>query len=162
MPDHAAKQISHETTFGEDVTDLETLRAWVSELAGERRPRGSRHRRTAKTVVLKVRYGDFTTITRSRTLGEATDATAAFFGAADEMLRTGLPKRRLSVRLIGVGVTGLSGSGGQKLLFGGEPDGRRAGIDAVADAIANRFGRCAGTGPSVGLKPRERMTPPKP
>lgn len=163
VPDHAAKQISHETTFGDDVTDLETLRAWLSELAANVGRRLRRSNRTAKTVVLKLRYGDFTTITRSRTLAEPTDATTPVFQAADEMLRTGLPKRRLSVRLIGVGVTGLSGEGGQKLLFTEEPSEKRTQLDAVADAIASKFGRDAlRSGLSVGLKRPERMVPPKP
>lgn len=162
VPDHAAKQISHETTFGEDIADLETLRAWLSDLAGQVGRRLRRHHRTARTVVLKLRYGDFTTITRSRTLPEPTDATNAIFHAADDLLRTGLPKRRLSVRLLGVAVTGLSGEAGQKLLFADEPTERRTQLDAVADAIATKFGRDAlKTGLSVGLERGERLAPPK-
>jgi DNA polymerase-4 len=152
VPDHAAKQISHETTFAEDVTDLETLRAWLSELAADVGRRLRRHGRTAKTVVLKLRYDDFSTITRSQTLPGPTDGTSELFRAADELLRTRLPKRRLSVRLIGVGVTGLSSSGGQKLLFADEPNERRTKLDAVADAIAGKFGRGAiRTGLGAGL-----------
>lgn len=133
------------------MTDLKTLHAWLSELAPNVGRRLRRSNRTAKTVVLKLRYGDFTTITRSRTLADSTDATAPVFQAADEMPRTGLPKRRLSVRLISVGVTGLSGEDGRKLFFAYEPNGKRTQLDAVADAVASRFGRDAPrTGLSVG------------
>lgn len=163
VPDHEAKQISHETTFGEDIADLETLRAWLSDLAGQVGRRLRRNGRTAKTVVLKLRYGDFTTITRSRTLAEPTDATAAIFRAADELLCTSLPKRRLSVRLLGVAVSHLSGGAAQKLLFADEPAGRRTQLDTVADAIATKFGSDAlRTGLSVGLERPRRVTPPKP
>lgn len=152
VPDHEAKQISHETTFAVDETDLEVLRAWLSELAGHVGRRLRRHGRTARTIVLKLRYDDFTTITRNTTLAEPTDATNAIFRAVDELLRTRLPKRRLSVRLLGVAVTGLSTTGGQKLLFPETADDRRPSLDAVADAIASRFGRDAiRSGLSVGL-----------
>ncbi|MDQ3331089.1 MAG: DNA polymerase IV [Planctomycetota bacterium] len=162
VPDHAAKQISHETTFGQDITDLETLRAWVSELAANVGRRLRRHHRTAQAVVLKLRYDDFTTITRSHSLPDATDATSTIFRAADELLRTRLPRRRLSVRLIGVGVTGLSSVGGQKLLFPIQEEETRPAIDAVADAIAQKFGRDAlRSGLSFGLERPERLSPPK-
>ncbi|HEX6984439.1 MAG TPA: DNA polymerase IV [Planctomycetaceae bacterium] len=166
VPDHAAKQISHETTFATDVNDLDTLRAWLSELAANVGRRLRRHGRTARTVLLKLRYDDFTTITRNRTLPAPTDGTAAIFRAADELLRTRLPRRRLSVRLIGVGVIGLSTAGGRKLLFPDDAtpaDDRRPRLDAVADAIASRFGRDAlRTGLSMGLGRKERPVPPKP
>jgi DNA polymerase-4 len=162
VPDHASKQISHETTFGRDITELETLRAWISELAANVGRRLRRHHRTAHTIVLKLRYGDFTTITRSHTLAEPTDATASIFHAADELLRTRLPKRRLSVRLLGVSVTGLSGSGGQKLLFPPDEDSARPAIDVVADLIAQKFGRDAlRSGMSLDLERPERRSPPK-
>jgi DNA polymerase-4 len=162
VPDHAAKQISHETTFGHDIVDLEVLRAWVSDLTANVGRRLRRHRRTATTVVLKLRYDDFTTITRSHTLPEPADATSTIFHAADELLRTRLPKRRLSVRLIRIGVTGLSNGGQQKLLFPPDDGRPRPGIDAVADAIAQKFGRDAlRSGLSVGLERPERLSPPK-
>lgn len=162
IPDHDAKQISHETTFGQDVVDLEVLRAWVSELAANVGRRLRRHHRTATTIVLKLRYDDFTTITRNHTLSEPTDATSTIFHAADELLRTRLPKRRLSVRLIGVGVTGLSGDGGQKLLFPTDDTRPRPAIDVVADAIAQKFGRGAlRSGLSFDLERPERLSPPK-
>jgi DNA polymerase IV len=156
VPDHATKQISHETTFAEDVTELETLRAWLSELAANAGRRLRRHGRRGRTVVLKLRYDDFTTITRRHTLPEPANTTVAIFRAADELLRTRLPKRRLSVRLIGVGVTGLSNGGGQKLLFPAGGEERRPQLDAVADAIASRFGKNAlRTGLGVGLQRRD-------
>jgi DNA polymerase-4 len=144
VPDHAAKQISHETTFGDDVTDLETLRGWLAELSADVARRLRRHGRTAKTVVLKLRYDDFATITRSHTLPTPTDATSPIFRAADDLLRTRLPNRALRVRLLGVAATGLSTTGGQKLLFPDDStDARRTKLDAVADAIAGKFGRDA-------------------
>ena len=144
-PDRRAKQVSHESTFAADVTDLRVARAKVSHLADQVARRLRRAGRKGKTVTLKVRYDDFRTITRSHTLPAATDATRAVWRAADELLRTRLPNRRFSVRLLGVGVGGLTDPGGaggavQGDLFAEAPPARDGRLDAAADALRARFG----------------------
>ena len=142
-PDRRAKQVSHETTFREDVTDLRAARATVSHLADQVARRLRRNGRTGRTVTLKVRYDDFRTITRSATLPAPTAATRAVWRAADDLLRTRLPRRRFCVRLLGVGVGSLDelGDATQGELFADPArDGR---LDSASDAIRDRFGDAA-------------------
>lgn len=104
------KSISSETTFAEDVSDYAELRRKLLEQASQvgKRLRGAGLR--ARTVQLKLRLADFTTFTRQRTLGAATDDGEEIGRTADEILRAEcLPARRF--RLIGVGVSNLSSEG---------------------------------------------------
>ncbi len=104
------------------------------------RPHGLRGR----TVHLKVRFADFSTITRSQTLPEPTDITHELWQAADEMLCHRLPAGHLPVRLLGMGVGGLDDTGmRQGLLFDQEQRKKQAGVDAVSDQIRERFGSSA-------------------
>ena len=144
VPDHVAKSISHETTFAVDVTDLETLRACLLELTEQVARRLRRNRLRGRTIQLKLRYADFHTITRSRTLPEPTDLTDEIWHAADELLTARCPARTLSVRLVGVGVAGIAQSSSQqRLLFESEDRVKRSQLDAVTDEIKDRFGATA-------------------
>ncbi|MBN2473287.1 MAG: DNA polymerase IV [Pirellulales bacterium] len=144
VPDHQAKSISHETTFAIDVADREVLRAWLLELTGQVARRLRRHGLRGRTVQLKVRFADFRTITRSQTLGEPTHATDELWQAAVEMLTSRLPAAHPPVRLLGMGVSGLDGSGEtQRPLFDVAGQRRQTQLDAVTDAIQDRYGRSA-------------------
>ncbi|QDT37742.1 DNA polymerase IV [Stratiformator vulcanicus] len=140
IPDHTAKSISHEHTFGDDIRDLEILRSWLRELTDQVGRRLRRHDRKARTVTLKIRYEDFATYSRSRTLPEPTNVTELFWRAADELLREHLPSRRLSVRLLGIGVSQIEASPlVQRSLFD-EDTSRLQQLDGVCDEITERFG----------------------
>lgn len=107
-PDRERKSVSNEHTYDDDLADAEAIRAEVLRLArrtaGYCAARGIR----ARTVTLKVRYGDFTTVTRSHTEKPATsDADALAERAARLLERTSAGAR--PVRLLGVGVHGLEG-----------------------------------------------------
>jgi DNA polymerase-4 len=99
-----------------------------------------------RTVTLKVRYGDWQTVTRSRTLPGPTDADAELARVAAQLL-AGLQIGRRPVRLVGVTASQLIGAGEpvQLELGVGAGDGRgdRAGweaVDRVADELRDRFG----------------------
>lgn len=143
-PDREAKSISHETTFATDVTDQDQLSAWLLELTEQVASRLRDKSITGRTVQIKVRYHDFTTITRSRSLAAPTNQTDRLWHAARELLNTQLPDRPLNVRLIGMGVTNLQHGGSTQLeLFGDdepEDDERGSKLDQMADSIRNRFG----------------------
>ena len=135
----AARSISREVTFDEDVTDVARLRRTLARHA-ERVGTDLRCAgRRARTVTLKLRWSDFTTPTRSRTLERPVNTTAALSeagtGLLDELLhRDGMRP----VRLIGLGVTNLVEDAVQ-LSF--EDDGRHDGrLDRALDAIRERFG----------------------
>jgi DNA polymerase-4 len=100
-----------------------------------------RHQLRGRTVQLKVRYADFSTITRSQTLTQATNVTMEFWRVADDLLALRLPKRPLKVRLLGMGASGLDSSAKQqRTLFDGEVHAKQAQLDAVADQIREKYG----------------------
>jgi DNA polymerase IV len=109
-PDRPWKSISAEDTYAEDLTDVKEMRAEIERLA--KRVAGSVGRKglVARTVTIKVRYANFTTVTRSHT-GEAPTADAGQIAvrALALLARTDAAKR--PVRLLGVGVHGLSAAG---------------------------------------------------
>ena len=144
VPEQEAKSISHETTFERDISDVQVLRAWLLDLTEQVGWRLRRHRLRGRTVQLKVRFADFSLITRSQTLSEPTDITQELWQAADEMLCQRLPAGHLPVRLVGMGVSGLEESGlRQGLLFDQDQRRKQAELDTVNDQIRERFGPAA-------------------
>ncbi len=141
VPDREAKSISHETTFASDLEDLETLRAWLMQLTEQLAWRLRRHGLKGRTVQLKVRYHDFHTITRAHTLPEPTNVTQEIWDATADLLAHRLPARRLKIRLLGVGVSGLDRGGQeQQGLFGDPEREAQSRVDAMADQIRARYG----------------------
>ncbi len=144
VPDREAKSISHETTFAEDIADMDVLRAWLVDLVEQVARRLRHHDLRGRTVDIKVRFADFTTISRSLTLAESTHATQELLDAGLELLNNRLPPRHLPVRLLGFGVNHLDGSGRtQQHLFDQSDRERRRELDTVADQIAAKFGKRA-------------------
>lgn len=142
IADRAAKSISHETTFPEDINDSDILRAWLLELTEQvgRRLRDSDV--CGRTVHIKVRYSNFETITRSKSLSEPTNVTNTLWNTVSAMFANELPKRPLVIRLLGMGVSNLQKPQPlQQTLFADPPDEERhSKLDEVADKIRERFG----------------------
>ncbi|HEV8647604.1 MAG TPA: DNA polymerase IV [Burkholderiales bacterium] len=112
-PDRPWKSISAEDTYATDLEDVNEMRAEIERLA--RRVAGSLEKKglLARTVTIKVRYANFTTVTRSHTEEPATQDTARIVERALALLeRTDAAKR--PVRLLGVGVHGLCGMDGAR------------------------------------------------
>ena len=105
QPNRAAKSSSSECTYASDITDLDRIREEIAELARENaewlRGRGL----TARTVTIKVRYDDFTTITRSHSRAATSDVDEIVRRAVDLLKKTDAGRR--PVRLLGAGVHGL-------------------------------------------------------
>lgn len=133
------KSISHEHTFSEDVREQALLEAMLARQAEKVGRRLREHRLFARTVELKLRYSDFTTLSRSRTLPEATDVDADLIAVSRELFR-GAWKKGAPVRLIGMGVSGLDEALGQVSLLEGEKKERARQALAAADRIRDRFG----------------------
>ena len=166
LPDREAKSISHETTFSTDISDKEFLRAQVLELTQQTMRQLRRQKKRARTVHLKIRFANFQTITRSRTLANATDVTAEVCRAARELHDDALSVEHLGVRLVGVGVSKLCGNQlMQMTLFGDECEPqeqtRQRRLDAVSDIVRDRFGDSAlsNGGQPSGARPPERKSP---
>jgi DNA polymerase-4 len=140
VAEQEAKSVSHETTFGQDIDDRQVLRAWLLDLTEQVTARLRRAGLQGRTVQIKVRYGDFTTVTRSRSLSEPTDSTARVWELVQHLFDTQLPAHR-PVRLVGVGVSGFEASAGtQADLLGGDRHDRSRRVDEVVDSIRDRFG----------------------
>jgi DNA polymerase-4 len=105
--------MSRETTFGEDLHDRSVLEATLRYLSERVGAKLRQNGKLARCVTLKLRFTDFATITRNRTLAQVTDVDDVIFESALKLLRTALVKEKRAVRLIGVGVTGFSEPGQQ-------------------------------------------------
>lgn len=144
VPDRQAKFISNETTFPEDITEPEVLRSWLLGLTDQVAVRLRNSSLAARKVQLKIRYEDFQTYTRSVTLQEPTDVTSELWTAVADLLDNRLPSRRLQVRLIGMGVSGLEPRRSrQARLFDSQDRGQARRLDEATDGIRDRFGKDA-------------------
>jgi DNA polymerase IV len=158
VADQEVKSIGHEQTFAVDLHDHAALEHELLGLADGVASRLRAAHTTARTVQLKVRFGDFRTITRSRTLAEPTDL-AADLGRVSRELLSALDVRP-GVRLLGISAQQLvrrePGAHDQGTLFAdptgardeGEPvapgeNGRQAALERSVDAVRARFGRGA-------------------
>ncbi|MFM9878485.1 MAG: DNA polymerase IV [Rhodoglobus sp.] len=136
------KSVGHELTFETDITDPEIIRRELLRLSTMVAVRLRKAAVRGRTVVLKLRFEDFTTITRSRTLPEPTDLGRAIYEEVREIyesLGTDRP-----IRLVGVRAEQLLDSSGVQLGLWDETDGWRDAED-VMDAASARFGRGAVT-----------------
>lgn len=107
------RSISQEKTFGEDVHDLEALRVLIEDQSARVAARLAARRLHARTVTLKLRSSGFSTITRSQSLPAHTNSADRIAETAWRLLKDWSGWRRaFSVRLIGVGVSGLETSPG--------------------------------------------------
>jgi DNA polymerase-4 len=140
VPDHEAKSISHESTFPVDVEDVDAVRAVLMDHAEQVARRLRAKARRGRTVTVKIRFGEFETVTRSETLSEATNRTDAIWAAGRRLFDRWAQGFR-PVRLIGIGVSQLTDGGEQLGLFEAREAGRRAALDAAADAINAKFGK---------------------
>jgi len=135
------RSMGAEETFGRDVADREVISRELLRLAARVTAR-MRHAGVAgRTVALRVRYSDFTTITRSHTLPDPTDVTAEVHAEAVR-LYDALARRRLRIRLVGVRVEGLLPleRAHRQLVIGERVPGWPA-ADRAVDKVHLRFGR---------------------
>jgi DNA polymerase IV len=140
VPYEAPKSIGHEETFDADLDAEEDLLREILSLSHRVAARLREDGYRARTVVLKIRLANFTTLTRSRTLPDATDVGADVHEVAVELYRA-LPGARRRVRLLGVQATGLVPAGAEQLaLLRGE---RWGDVERAVDRIERRFGRGA-------------------
>jgi DNA polymerase IV len=110
-PHRETKSISSETTYAKDLTDLVEINQQVQLLAEEVAQALQKHALRARTVTIKVRYSNFTTVTRSHTTEYATDSRPDIVNRAQTLLERTEAGRR-PVRLLGVGAHSLKESSG--------------------------------------------------
>ncbi len=148
----AAKSISRETTFDKDTRDRSLLKATLRYL-GERVGADLRRQgKQTRCVVLKLRYADFTTITRSHTLPQTTDSDQTIFDTGVKLLNRELSLQKQPVRLIGIGVSNLVESSRQLAMLDLSAQ-RLEQLNKAIDHIRNKYGFTAiQTGRTLLLK----------
>jgi len=139
-PNEAAKSCSAENTFREDTTDRDLLRKWLLAQAERVGEDLRRHGYKGRTVTLKVKYSDFSQITRSRSLDGRTDNTGVIYETACGLLEQ--VKLHRSVRLIGLGVSNFEARARQVNLFEEAPAHKEATseLDKAVDEVRRKFG----------------------
>jgi DNA polymerase IV len=162
VPDVPEKSVGAEETFAQDVADRVVLRRELLRLV-DRATAALRCRSLrGRTIALKIRYPDFTTITRSRTLADPTDSAHGVFAVAADLLDANLPCGA-AVRLLGVRVEQLvRGAGAEPLTLDGGNAANWPDVERAVDAARSRFGSAAvspatlldAPGPQAGGKER--------
>ena len=109
-PDRPYKSVSAERTFDEDLTDPGRLAAELTRIAGYAWDRVKRAEVAGRTVTLKVKFGDFTLITRSRSFPAFVPDLDSFTAAGQALLAALFPVPK-GIRLLGLGLHNLSEEG---------------------------------------------------
>ncbi|NKB76476.1 MAG: DNA polymerase IV [Gammaproteobacteria bacterium] len=145
VTDSEAKSISRENTFAWDIHDYDVVESMLMELVEGVVFRLREAELKGRTISIKIRFGDFKTITRSHTLSSPTDITNEIWATSQRLLRSVLLDRKFSIRLIGIGVSGFSDETvpSQTDIFDGENRGKQRQLDQLSDKIKKRYG--AGT-----------------
>lgn len=151
------KSVSHETTFAKDTADAALLEATLAQLVQLVGRRLREHGLYGRTVQLKLRYSNFSTLTRARTLESGTQLDYVILRAVQDLFRKHWTSGR-PVRLLGVQAGSLSGAPGQLDLIEGEAQRRWCRALEAADLLRDRFGETSvGLGSSLGHGRRERV-----
>jgi len=137
--DAEAKSISHNETFGTDTNDRARLESTLSYLAQKAAKRLRDSGLYARTISLTIRYAEFRTITRSKTLAEPTDLDGAITATA-KTLFTQNWDGRAKLRLIGVSLESLSGATTQLALLDADQKAKLERLARAADKLRDRFG----------------------
>jgi DNA polymerase IV len=151
------RSIGHEETFSRDVDDPEVIGRTLLKLAERSAARLRATGQVARTVSIKIRFADFTTITRSKTLKDATDVGREVYATA-KSLYDALGLQRARLRLVGVRLEGLldADQATRQLALDERPVGWRE-ADRAVDAASARFG--AGSVRPASLVPDKSPRP---
>ncbi len=140
-PDHQCKSMGKEITFEQDSNDKELLDNILLDFSGRLARRLRRQCLLARTVTVKIKYHDFHTITRSKTLAESADSELVFHQTAHEILKK-IKLTDTKVRLIGLSLSNFCASDTwqQGLLFEQQVKLENIQLDQTLDNIRDRFG----------------------
>jgi DNA polymerase-4 len=143
-PDRQHKSMSSERTFATDIDDATILSNVLLEEVEEVAQRLRGRQLKGRTITLKLRYGDFRTLTRSATLSEATDITKVLWKAAQRLFARWHARAGGPLRLLGFAASGLASErAGQQSLFSDPEQEKLRRLDRTVDRIRNRYGRGA-------------------
>ena len=136
----ATKSISQETTFEQDVSDETQLLSKLRKQADSIGKSLKHADLLGATVKLKLRWADFTTVTRQTTLPDPTDQADMIYQYAVELFQQNW-KRGLPIRLIGLGISGLQPPSRQLSLWDSPNLQKQANLQTVIDELREKFGQ---------------------
>nr|MBC7244341.1 DNA polymerase IV [Chloroflexota bacterium] len=131
------KSVSQEHTFPRDIGDVDVLRRYLLEMSEEVAAQLRKNGECARTIVLKMRYPDFKTITRRVTLVQPTNLTEVIYAQVTALLQREWKKGDL-IRLIGLGAMGLVQA--QQLELFETPSERLTQLSRAVDEIRSKYG----------------------
>jgi DNA polymerase-4 len=159
--EETAKSISHEHTYNEDTTNVDQIESTLmrlSEMVGRRLRDQQFH---ARTLQLKLRYKDFTTITRAHTLDSPTQLDNEIFREIHRLFHTNW-RRGAEVRLLGVQASSFGEEASQGNLLEDQSRGKWQQALSAADRVRDKFGESSitlGTGMKGGFRERTHENP---
>ena len=156
-----AKSISHEHTYNEDTADPERIEATLMRLSQMVGRRLREHGFYARTIQLKLRYTDFTTITRAHSVTEPTQLDTEIFDQVRRLFYRNWRKGR-AVRLLGVQASHFDDLSSQEELIDGQHRKRWEQALMAADRLRDKFGESSvtlATGLKGGFRERTHENP---
>jgi DNA polymerase-4 len=141
VTDGVEKSIGNETTFAHDTDNHEELLAYYLELCEQVARRLRRHGVKGHTVVVKLRFSDFKTVSRSRTLPGPIDTSHELYSVVKQIFEA-MNLQRIRVRLVGVRVEGLIDvEDAWQQLDLGQVEAKWRDAELAIDKATDRFGR---------------------
>lgn len=152
VPEGGVKSVGSEETFSHDLDSMDDILREILRLSDRSASRLRAKGLSGRTVTLKVRFSNFKTITRSRTLSSEADTAAEIYEVA-RALYLQLDPDRPRIRLLGVAVTGLAAGPARRQLLLDQREPFHAQASRAVDDIRARFGDEA-VGPAALLQER--------
>jgi DNA polymerase-4 len=151
-PNQAEKSIGAERTFESDMDDPEEILAQILDLSNKVAKRLRAASYFSRTITIKVRFADFTSVTRSKSLPTSTDLATDIY-ATSKSLFEAMNLQRARIRLVGVRATGLvpTSESSVQLEFSDRDSGWREAEEAI-DQVSLKFG-------SAAVKPARLIKP---
>jgi DNA polymerase-4 len=142
------KSISNETTFETDQTDSEVLKNTLLHLSAKVSQRLRKRNLKGKTIQLKIRFDDFTTFTRRKTLANYTHLTDDIYEIVRRMFEEFHPpatedSRKRPVRLVGIGISSLVDEKGTQISLWDIQNEKKLTLAKTVDRLQGKFGKSA-------------------
>jgi DNA polymerase-4 len=157
----AAKSISHEHTYNEDTADITQIEATLMRLSEMVARRLREQKFHARTLQLKLRYTDFTTITRAHSVETPTQLDNEIFSEIRRLFHANW-RKGAEIRLLGVQASSFSGESAQGDLLSGQGRGKWQQALTAMDRVREKFGESSvrlGTGMKGGFRERTHENP---
>jgi DNA polymerase-4 len=137
IAEHAPKSVGNEETYEHDIYDPDEVQTHLLGLAVHIAWRLRLLGMTGRTVTVKIRWGSFKTVTRSRTLTEPTCLDEVIYTTALELAQKAASQE--GIRLLGITLSNLTTGSGQCSLFGGD-DEKKLAVATAVDKLRAKFG----------------------